>query len=308
MAFDIKNFVINRVVRGIAVAHGDNPDLNISAGDVLFSIDQITNPSLSCTSESVDAVDALNVPIATFYRAKNCEFSAENALFDINLLATQSGAKKNIATSSNTFAVPCFQTLDITEPAASAETTTVTLSHTPLTTAGHYLKVYTVEKDGTIGEPLTKTDTTPSNRTTYTISGKVITVAYTATDADLDGKGDSGFTKGEQLFVMYDYTADGADPVRGSDGKITTKGRGAVEVVNSATQYPVGCKFIMEILGCDVCDQTSLIYAYLIFPNAKLSPDFDWTIATDSTHPFSMKAMQEYCDKEKKLFSIIIPE
>ena len=42
-----------------------------------------------------------------------------------------------------------------------------------------------------------------------------------------------------------------------------------------------------------VCDQTNLIYAYLIFPNAKLSPDFDWSIATDSTHPFSMRAMQE---------------
>ena len=64
----------------------------------------------------------------------------------------------------------------------------------------------------------------------------------------------------------------------------------------------------MEILGADVCNQTDLIYAYLIFPNCKLSPDFDWSIATDSTHPFSMKAMQEYCDKQKRLFSIVIPE
>ena len=80
---------------------------------------------------------------------------------------------------------------------------------------------------------------------------------------------------------MYDYEADGS------------AGNGAVEVANSATNFPVGCKFIMEILGADVCDQTNLIYAYLIFPNAKLSPDFDWSIATDSTHPFSMRAMQE---------------
>jgi hypothetical protein len=81
----------------------------------------------------------------------------------------------------------------------------------------------------------------------------------------------------------------------------------AVEVVNSATQFPVGCKFVMEVLGCDVCDQTNLIYAYVIFNNAKLSPDFDWSIQTDSTHPFSMKAQQDYCDKEKRLFSIVIP-
>ena len=66
MAFDLNNFVIDRVVRGIAVSQGDNAKLGIQAGDVLFSINQITNPSLNCTSESTDAVDALSVPIATF--------------------------------------------------------------------------------------------------------------------------------------------------------------------------------------------------------------------------------------------------
>jgi hypothetical protein len=44
---------------------------------------------------------------------------------------------------------------------------------------------------------------------------------------------------------MYDYNADG------------TTGNGAVEVMNSANNFPVGCKFIMEILGADVCDQTN---------------------------------------------------
>ena len=95
---------------------------------------------------------------------------------------------------------------------------------------------------------------------------------------------------GAEMFVMYEYE--------------TTS---AVEVVNSAKNFPVGCKFIMEVLGCDVCDQTNLVYAYVIFNNAKLSPDFDWSIATDGTHPFSMKAQQDYCDKEKRLFSIVIP-
>ena len=75
----------------------------------------------------------------------------------------------------------------------------------------------------------------------------------------------------------------------------------AVEVANSAIDFPTGCKFVMEVLGCDVCDQTNLVYAYVIFNNAKLSPDFDWSIATDGSHPFSMKAQQAYCDKEKRL-------
>ena len=63
MAFDLNNFVIDRIVRGIAVSQGDNDKLNIKAGDMLFAINQIQNASLNCTSESADAVDALSVPI-----------------------------------------------------------------------------------------------------------------------------------------------------------------------------------------------------------------------------------------------------
>lgn len=277
MAFDLNNFVIDRVVRGIAVSQGDNTKLGINAGDVLFSINQITNPSLSCTSESTDAVDALNVPIATFYRAKTAEFSAENALFDMNLLATQAGTKKNVASTSNKIETPCFQTIDI-----EAGKTEYTLTHSPKATP----KVYILNGDGTLGDKVTiSTKTAPEN--------KDVVISDTAVKLVV---GTGGYAAGDQLFFMYDYEADGSDS------------NGAVEVANTATNFPVGCKFIMEILGADVCDQTNLIYAYLIFPNAKLSPDFDWSIATDSTHPFSMRAMQEYCDKEKRLFSIIIPE
>lgn len=274
--FDISNFVIDRVVRGIAVAQGDNDKLGIKKGDVLFSINQIQEPSLSCTSESTDAVDALNTPIATFYRAKNAEFSANNALFDMNLMATQSGTVKKAATVDAKITVPCFQTIDVTTA------TSYTLSHTPK--ADTTPKAYVLNGDGTLGAKA---------EIVSTAAGKNIAIAGT-TVTIVNGEG--GYAAGDQIFVMYEYEADGSEK------------NGAVEVVNSATNFPVGCKFIMEILGCDVCDQTELIYAYLVFNNAKLSPDFDWTIATDSTHPFSMKAMQDYCDKEKKLFSIIIPE
>ena len=219
MAFDLSNFVIDRVVRGIAVSQGDNVKLGINAGDVLFSINQITNPSLSCTSESTDAVDALNVPIATFYRAKTAEFSAENALFDMNLLATQAGTTKKVASASSKIEAPCFQTIDISTG------TSYTLSHTPKT--GTTPKVYVLNGDGTLGEKV-EIDTTAAGKK-IAIAGTTVTIVA----------GDAGYKEGEQLFFMYDYEADG------------TEGNGAVEVANSATNFPVGCKFIMEILGCD---------------------------------------------------------
>lgn len=224
MAFDLSNFVIDRILRGVAVSQGDNAKLGLQKGDVLFSLNQITNPSLSCTSESTDAVDALNVPIATFYRAKSAEFSAENALFDMNLLATQSGTiKENAATKG--FDAPCFDTIDLV-----AGTTTYTLQHAPKATAG--VKVYALNGDGTLGEKVAVESAAADRK--IAISGKTVTVVM----------GSTGFADGEQLFFMYEYAA-GAD------------GEGAVRVVNSATNFPVGCKFIMEILGADVCDQTN---------------------------------------------------
>jgi hypothetical protein len=207
----------------------------------------------------------MGTPIATFYRAKSAEFSAENALFDMNLMATQLGTTKKVASSASKILAPAMESF-------TAKGGSYKLKHTPKVAP---IEIYALNGDSTFGVKYTKA--TAASAEAFAITGDTITLP-------------TGLVDGTDMFVMYEYETENA-----------------VEVVNSATQYPVGCKFVMEVLGCDVCDQTNLVYAYVIFNNAKLSPDFDWSIATDGTHPFSMKAQQDYCDKEKKLFSIIIP-
>ena len=252
MAFDINNFVIDRVIRGVALSQKDD--------SVLFSINQMQNVSLNCASESTDAVDALGTPIATFYRAKSAEFSAENAIFDMNLMATQLGTTKKVAATGSKITAPAMESF--TYGAGG----TYDLKHTPKTAPN---EIYVLNGDSTFGKKFTKN--TAASATEFAITGKTLSLP-------------TGLNATDELFVMYDYETENA-----------------VEVVNSATQFPVGCKFIMEVLGCDVCDQTSLIHAYIIFNNFKLSPDFDWSVATDGAHPFSGKAQQAYCDKEKRL-------
>jgi len=261
--FDLNNFVVDRIVRAVALSQTDD--------SVLFSINQVTNPSLNVTSETAEAVDALGVPIAIFNRAKTAEFSAENALFDMNLMAVQSGTTKANA-ADKAIVTPMFQTIDI-DGSESYK-----LDHTPIESPA---KIYKLNGDGTLGVPFGKADVAAADK--FALNGVTLTPP-------------TGMVKGEQLFVIYEYEADGSEK------------NGAVAVVNSAKNFPVGCKLIIEVLGCDVCDQTKMIFAYLVFPNFKLSPDFDWTIATDSTHAFSGRAMQDYCDKDKKLYEIIIPE
>lgn len=258
MAFDMNNFIIDRVVRGVALSQTDD--------SVLFSLNQITNPSLSVSSESTDAVDALGTPICTFNRAKNAEFSAENAIYDMNLMATQSGTAKQVASDEKKIITPAFETIDIDGSA------TYTLKHAP---KDEIKNIYALNGDGTLGTVFTKS--TSASTSSFAISGSALTPP-------------TGLKNGDQLFVIYEYEA-----------------AQAVSVTNSAVNFPTGCKLVLEVLGCDVCDSTKLVFAYLVFPNFKLSPDFDWSIQTDGTHPFSGKAMQDYCDKEKKLFQIVIP-
>ena len=258
MAFDLSNFVIDRIVRGVAQSQKDD--------SILFSINQIQNASLNCASESTDAVDALGTPIATFYRAKSAEFSAENALFDMNLLATQLGTTKKVAASDSKITAPAMESF-------TTSSTTYALKHAPKVAP---TELYALNGDSTFGVKYTKG--TSATATTFAISETgTITLP-------------TGIPSGTNMFIMYEYETENA-----------------IEVLNSATEYPVGCKFVMEVLGCDVCDQTNLVYAYLVFPNFKLSPDFDWSIATDGAHPFSGKAQQDYCDPQKRLFYIIIP-
>ena len=244
MAFDLNNFVIDRIVRGVALSQKDD--------SVLFSINQIQNASLNCASESTDAVDAMGTPIATFYRAKSAEFSAENALFDMNLMATQLGTAKKVASATSKITAPAMESFTV-EAGKS-----YTLKHTPKVDP---TEIYALNSDSTFGVKYTKG--TAAADGVFAIADGTISLP---TDVAV----------GTEMFVMYEYETENA-----------------VEVVNSAKNFPVGCKFVMEVLGCDVCDQTNLVYAYVIFNNAKLSPDFDWSIATDGTHPFSMKAQQD---------------
>ena len=260
---NLNNFIIDRVLRGVAQSHTDD--------SVLFAITQIQNPSLTCSSESVDAVDALGTPVSTFYRSKTAEFSAENAMFDMNLMAVQVGAEKKVASTANKILTPAFEKM-------SGATATV-LKHAPKALPTF---CYALNGDGTLGKKFTKAESASADTFIIATSGDKTTFTP-PTYTDENGNAI------EEYLVIYEYESESG-----------------ISVANSAKKFPKGCKFTLEVLGCDVCDQTNLLFAYLIFPNFKLSPDFDWSIQTDGSHPFSGKAMQEYCAKDNKLFEIII--
>lgn len=189
--------------------------ISTADGSVMWSINQITEPSLSVTSETAEAVDALGSPIATFNRGKTAEFTANNSLFDLGLFAAQNGVEKKIASSSAKIVVPCFETIVVPNP----NTTAATLGHTPKDTPK---EIYKLKGDGTLGEKLVYSSSAGSGKFTYS-------------DGQITFPTDS--IVGDEYLVNYEYESESA-----------------VSVTGDTINFPKAGKFIMEVLGTDVCD------------------------------------------------------
>lgn len=259
----VNNFVIDHVLRGIMTKKN---------GEYMWSINQITNPSLNVAlSDTAQAVDALGTVIQEFDRGRSAEFSAENSLFDLSLYAAQMGRDVEIASATATITVPAFEEIEV----AGTDGETYVTKKTPLEAV---VKIYALNGDDTMGAAYVAGTAASDTEFAYDEESHTITLP-------------TGLTAGSRLFVMYEYASEEA-----------------TAVTANAIDFPKAGKFVLEVLGTSVCDPDTLIHAYVVFPSAKLDGNVDYTFATDGTHPFVIRAMQNYCDKEKKLFSIIIPE
>lgn len=241
--------------------------LNSGDRSVMWSINQITNPSLNITTDKTDAVDALGAKIMTFERAKNAEFSGENSLFDLGLYAAQSGTEKQVASAEKKIVTPIFEEIDVKD-------TKITLKHAP---TGQITHIYELNADSTLGARYENGSEASETAFVHTAKATEITLPTSVTSG--------------QVFVQYEYESEAA-----------------VAVTSTALEFPKAGIFLLEVLGADICDQSNLVHAYIEFPNAKLVSDVDLTFSTESTHNFTIQAMPNYCDREKKLLRIIIPK
>ena len=262
MAHNLNNVVIDRVLRGIYSTESDG---------IIFSLNQVQNLSLNCTSESQEVVDAMGVSIMEFMRSKSIEASAENAIFDLGLMAAQYGTTATSGASEE-LTVPAMESFEVTKDAEGNAITTYTLKHTPVAAP---TAIYELNGDSTLGAKYeVKTDAS-ATEAGYA-DGKILLP--------------TGATAGTEFFVMYDY-----------------KSEKAVEIINSADKFPTMGKMTFECLVYDVCDPETKIFAYVILPRFQLKSDFDWSIGGDSqTHPFNGKAHVDYCAKNKEMVRIVI--
>lgn len=247
--------------------------LDPNTHEVLWRVTQVEDPSINCSADERTAVDAMGSTIATFMTAKNAVFSATNSLFDLNLAAAQFGSEKIIASDEVRILVPEFEVFT----AKGGTNETVTLKHVPVGVEGAEIgQIYEMKPDSSLGVKYEVGATASATKFVLDADTKTITLP-------------SGLTAGTQIYVMYEYEA--------------TSG---VSVTNNATEFPKAGKFVLEVLGCNVCDTSTLYTAKVLANNALITSNVDLAFTTDGKHPFEITMSQHYCDPKKKLFEILI--
>ena len=245
---------------------------DLTDGSMLCRLTQLAEPSLNCTSEGEEVTDALGSRITTMYRAKSAEFTANNALFSVDLAALQYGAEKEVGATS---AEILDYTYDILKFAASDATAGIALSHTPADPTEIQYAYELV--DGGIGRTFTA-GAAPAATEFQVNAGKIIPP--------------TGFTG--QLYVEY-----------------TFENENAVRVLNSASKFPEACSAVIYVMFRDVCNESIVYSGKIIIPKAKLNPEsIEIALTSTGQHPFSLNIQKDYCSEEgaDTLFEIIVSE
>ena len=245
---------------------------DLSTGEMLFRLTSLEDPSLSCTAEGEEVVDAVGALITTLYRAKKATFSASNSLISLDLAAAQYGTKKEIASDSKKIAVPTYEIVTV-----ESGTTEITLKKAPV---GDIAYMYALTKN----EIATRyTAGAAASATEFVVGeGGKITVP-------------TGFVG--KLYIEYSYEADGSE------------NNGANRIVNKSSEFPEACSMKIYAYFKDKCNE-NIVYSGVIIANkAKLNPEsVELALTATGKHPFEFTMMRDYCDEEAELFSIIVAE
>ena len=179
MAFTLDGIVIDRIQMGIAETTDQS--------ELLYTLTQLTEPTIEITAESKDATDANGTLIKRFYTGKSGTFTAQNAFIDFNILGASTGSGKEVASAQNSFTIPRIIYVDADETTVDIDDVVVEGS----------MKVNAIANNGTMGKAYTQGAGGDGN--TYAFSDGRLTMPQ---DANAD-----------RYVVKYDRTVT-ADAVR----------------------------------------------------------------------------------------------
>jgi plastocyanin len=135
MAFKLDDLIIDRIQYGVA------EDFD---GNLLYTLTQLADATIDITAESKDAVDATGTLIKRFYQGKAGEFTANNAMLNLNILGAASGEGKMVAGAGEAaIDMPKIVTVKAGETVTLANFVEGSITVNALSTNGSMGKAYT---------------------------------------------------------------------------------------------------------------------------------------------------------------------
>ncbi len=244
-----------------------------SSNKLLAVLDDVQNFSVNTSSETKEKTDSMGALIKRYFTAKTVEVSGENAVLSLNLMGIQTGT--GVTTDADVKDVP--RIFHVAKTSSPVELPDVINEGT--------LIVYGTQANGLVDLDKEYVEDTTAGDGKYAIAtdgttGKTtITLPTDATDS---------------VIIKYQYDA--------------TSESNAIRVDQDAKSFPKECKATFRVLCSDVCESDVVRAFYIVFPRFQMSPDFDWTVDTESAQSFSATALKDYCAKKQLLFYVVLDE
>ena len=278
---DLSTFVPERPIYAV----GENSD-----GSLAWMTNQLMDFQISVDAEEDTKTDANGNTIFSISRAKSCDVSFTTPLLTLELVASMNGSEVERGTNDDKIAVPKFETVKLVATAGKVTidttTTTISLAQVVRNSGTVGTPVYKVSaafltKDGSTRKKLEKGTTTPAFGEFVFTKGSGSADTVTVLNADYD--------EGSSILITYEY--DTAD---------------AIQIVNSAEEFPVASVVKVLVRGYDICDKTSPIYAYFIFPAAKFQTNYTLGMALDQNIDCNLTCSYDYCSEARELYRMVV--
>lgn len=154
MSFRLDDIIIDRIQMAVA------EDFN---GKLLYTLTQLADATINITAESKDAVDAQGTLIKRFYQGKQGEFTANNAMLNLNIVGAASGEGKKVATADSKITMPRIITVKAGETVELKEYEEGTVV------------VNALSNNGAMGEEFTMSAEGSASATAFAVAGGVLT-------------------------------------------------------------------------------------------------------------------------------------
>lgn len=262
MAFQLGNYAVKEIIYGVA------QDFN--TGDILYTLDQLTNASIEVSSDPTEITDKRGNIIRQIYNNKTATLTAQSALASPVLLNSQSGAPMEIAgTGANAIKMPKIVTV------APGATIKASDAMEPS------IRVMGLYNNGANGKTLEKGTSAVVDQTfAFDPDTGNLTVPTKSADSDPD-----------LYIVKYDRNV-----------------QSGLKMSNYADRFPDTVRLTLYVAIMDPC-QGAYRAAYLYLPSFTPDPSVTIGFDSESQEiDYNGSVNLDFCGTEKLLYTVYFPD